>query len=498
MLLSASASISARGYGLPKDALTPVDITALREELTAKPVNAMMGGEGPGGGEGFPCYLESSSKIYVPRAFGLERYGVPAKVTLPDGADIAVPFSGRLREDTQQPVCDAFLAAARDPARLGGVINLACGMGKTVCGLYVVSRLAKKTIIVAHKEFLVNQWAERIRQFLPSARLGFIKGKVCDVIDKDVVVASLQSLVVGTGTKKYPVLDRIATDPTQAFGLLIGDETHHLAACVFKRIFTALPTKRTLGLSATLERKDGLTKVLFWYLGRVVNQVPKAPAAVANGGAPGVVAQIRPFSAADAAYCREEKLFFRGEQKPNVSRMINNICAFLPRTRHVVDTILNLIQDEPNRRILVLSDRRRHLEDMRAMLAESPAVPRAEVGLVVGGTKREVLQENEKNCKILLGTYAYVSEGFDVQSLNTLVLASPKSDVIQVCGRILRCPADQRTVVPTIIDIVDRFSLFEFQAVKRMRYYRSQGFDVQKIPSHSTTTTTTTTTPKPK
>jgi superfamily II DNA or RNA helicase len=163
-----------------------------------------------------------------------------------------------------------------------------------------------------------------------------------------------------------------------------------------------------------------------------------------------------------------------------MAKMINNVCGYYPRTQRVAELAVQVLADEPERRLLILSDRRQHLEDLRSTLVGMDVDADA-IGMVVGGIKKDVLKANEERCSILLGTYAYVSEGFDVQTLNTLILASPKSDVIQVCGRILRCPSGQRTVTPLILDVVDKFSVFENQARKRAAYYRSQGFAVEKI-----------------
>jgi superfamily II DNA or RNA helicase len=91
--------------------------------------------------------------------------------------------------------------------------------------------------------------------------------------------------------------------------------------------------------------------------------------------------------------------------------------------------------------------------------------------------KQDDLKESEGR-SIILGTYAMISEGFDVKGLDTLVLASPKSDVVQSVGRILRTPKHERKSVPLVIDIVDDFSMFPKQAKKRVTYYKSCKYNI--------------------
>ena len=142
----------------------------------------------------------------------------------------------------------------------GGLLELHTGYGKTVCGLKIIAELGVKTIIIIHKEFLLRQWIERIEQFLPDAKVGRIQGSKIDVEDKDIVIGMLQSLSM----KDYDI------SLFNQFGLTIVDECHHIGAEVFSRALFKIVTKYTLGLSATMKRKDGLTKVIKMFLGEVV------------------------------------------------------------------------------------------------------------------------------------------------------------------------------------------------------------------------------------
>jgi superfamily II DNA or RNA helicase len=458
-------SIGPKGFSIPKASLSPKVLDALRAELTVKPINMMdeylANSKRNMPDTSFPVYHETCDEILVPKAYGLSHFGVAQHIDLPDGTDIDVRFEGELRPTQMEPT-QAFMDALADPKRMGGIINLACAGGKTVIALNIISRLQKKAMIVCHKEFLISQWKERIAEFLPTARVGIIKAKECDVVDKDIVIASLQSLSM----KQYE------RSTFKEFAIAVYDECHHTSAAVFSRVFATVGTRYTLGLSATLNRKDGLTKVFKWHIGDVVHHVQ--PPRPKSGGKSELRVISIPFQDTCPSYCRVPTIF--GGQKPNTSRMINNICEFQPRTMFLVECVRDTLIAEPGRKILVLSDRRGHLEEIQRRLTAVGV----DAGLYYGGLKQSVLSESEKKT-VMLGTFAYVSEGFDNKDLNTIVLGSPKSDIVQVVGRILRTPPEERRHVPLVLDIVDKFSVFTNQARSRVRYYNSQGYMVSNV-----------------
>ena len=81
------------------------------------------------------------------------------------------------------------------------------------------------------------------------------------------------------------------------------------------------------------------------------------------------------------------------------------------------------------------------------------------------------IESLEKSAKsdVLFASYQLVSEGTDIPTLNTLVMISPKKEVQQVVGRILRAKTN---FIPLIVDITDNFGVYQNQARYRQRYYR--------------------------
>lgn len=448
--------LTQRGYGLDKRDLTPQELKMLRAELTVQPFvpKDYQVMDGP---TGFKVFQESESKIYLPKMYGLQKYGVPDVNKLEEGLDVCIPFKGSLRPEQKEPT-EAFLSAARDPTRMGGVLNMACAAGKTVMALYLISTLAKKTLVIVHKEFLLQQWRERIEEFLPTAKIGIIKAQQIDVEGKDIVLGSLQSLSM----KDY------STDVFKDFGTLIVDECHHTSAEVFSRALRKVNFKYSLGLSATIQRKDGLTKVFMWYLGNVVYSATK------RKGDTVIVKAVEYFDT-HSAYSTE---CLMGRDKLNISRMINNICDFAPRIDALMSLWKEVYDKEPKRRTLVLSDRIVHLEKMAAWLKERNVA----CGFYIGRMSDAELKATAENATVILGTFQFCSEGFDVQGLDTLILASPKSDIVQSVGRILRQKPSDRLHIPVVIDMMDMFSIFENQARKRMKYYKKCGYDIEHDP----------------
>ena len=132
-----------------------------------------------------------------------------------------------------------------------------------------------------------------------------------------------------------------------------------------------------------------------------------------------------------------------------------------------IDEVLEGLVANPARRILVLSDRRAHLERIVAGLP-----PGTTFGYYVGGMRSEGREEGARTAQVILGTYAMASEAMNIKTLNTMVMASPRKKIEQSTGRILRVQKEDRTVEPLIVDIVDSHSVYQGQWFKRRVYYR--------------------------
>lgn len=441
-------SLSRRGYSIVKADMTPKELDKIRKDLIVSPTNFMINKR-----TFFSLYLESKNKIYVPKYYGILNFGLPSVNKIPEGfpLDPNIKFLGELRKEQHEPV-RCLLNACHNPLQMGGILNVFCGGGKTTMALYALVKLGTKALIVVHKNFLLEQWKERILEFIPDARIGLIKGKICDIEDKDIVIASLQSLSM----KDYD------ESLFESFGTVIIDEVHHTSAEVFSKALAKTSFMYTIGLSATVNRKDGLSKVFIWYLGDIVFKLDKRTDCVYVKGVD--------FKEEDSIveYNCECHSF---NNKLNIPKMVNNVCGYTKRNIVIVDIIIDTFKNEPLRKMLILSDRRKHLELLYNMIAQNNIT----TGLYLGGMKQEILNECSKK-QVILATYAIASEGYDQKGLDTLILASPRTDVIQSVGRILRDKPEDRKHTPLVIDIIDNFSIFITQAKKRKQYYKKCGW----------------------
>lgn len=453
-VVCSSSYIGKKGYTIPKSILTNEELVFLKEDLFMKP-------EKNGGvytteqDVAFPIYRENDKKIYIPRFYGIERYGIPEKNELSLGISIDVPFMKELR-DYQEVITNAYMNyVSMEEHGSGGILDIPTGRGKTVMALKIISDLKKKTLILVHKEFLMNQWIERIQEYLPSARVGKIQADVCDYRDKDIVIGMIQTIY------KRELPQEIYDE----FGLTVIDEVHRIGSEEFSKTLLKTITPYMLGISATVERKDKMSTVLYAFIGKVIySEKRKDDYLVSVRGVE--------FKSNDEVFNTVE-YDFRG--KPKYSTMITKLCEYGRRSDFILRVIKDLIEENPDNQIMVLAHNRSLLNYLYEGVNHKKI---GTVGYYVGGMKQAELKITEEK-QIVLATYAMASEGLDIKTLSTLIMATPKTDIVQSVGRILRMKHDN----PIIVDIIDSHELFQNQWVQRRRYYKKCNYRIRYIDS---------------
>ena len=461
--IKANAYLGKKGYTIPKICLHNDDYEFLKKDLYMIPFTI-----GPSYGNAedtsFPVYRENAAKIYVPRFYGIKRYGLPDESEISEGEDIDIEFVKELR-DYQTNVVNIYLKYVNTPicnnselTGNGGILELPCGYGKTVLSLKIIAELKKKTLILVHKEFLMNQWIERITEFMPSARVGKIQGSIYEVEGKDIVIGMIQTL----HSRDFP------TEAFSPFGLTIIDEVHRIGSEEFSKTLLKTVTPYMLGISATVERKDRLTKVLYMFIGEKIYTVDRKDDDQVN------IMSIE-FKTNDREF-NETEYDFRGS--PKYSTMITKLCEYGPRSDFIVSVIQDLLKTYPEKQIMVLAHNRALLtylyDAVRHRISENDDI----IGYYIGGMKEKDLKITESK-KIVLATYAMAAEALDIKTLSTLIMATPKTDIEQSVGRILRTRGQN----PIVVDIVDSHEYLKTQWSKRKAFYKKCNYKIFYTPS---------------
>jgi len=436
--------LTLNGYQLPKDSRE----LALKKALTVRPFSFV----NPMAQPKYKVWHEDAKSLYLPKHFGIERYGkVPTTRDVAQTAAWYWEFTGSLRP-VQLPVVNSFLL----PEPHDGIISLHTGGGKTVCALYIASRLRVPALVVVHNTFLRDQWIDRVKAFLPNARIGRVQADVADVADKDVVIVMLQTLS----------MKELNDNLFASIGLVIIDECHHIASEVFVQALPKVTSKYMLGLSATPDRKDKLMYAIHWFLGPLLYKSETGDSVDTQ-----VNVEVYEYKNDDPEF---NEIVMSSQGMVSVPIMVNKLTGCEDRTKWLCGILEDVT--EGGRQILVLSDRVQHCQDILAGL--SPEL--RETACILGtAVKPELRTEYCKTKAILIATYSMCKEGFDVPTLNTLVMATPRPDIDQIVGRILRVEKKGRVVHPLIVDIVD--PQFRRQFGMRNGLYKKRQYRVTKM-----------------
>jgi superfamily II DNA or RNA helicase len=252
----------------------------------------------------------------------------------------------------------------------------------------------------------------------------------------------------------------------EKFGFVIVDECHHIASESFSKAIPKLTSKHMLGLSATPERKDKLMYVINWFLGPILFSSNTADKVDEN-----VKVEVYEFEG-NPQY---NEVIYNNSGVMFTSLMINKVVEHEPRNNFLIE-ILSDVCEDPKKEILVLTDRVDHTKVLFEKLPPNLKEKACVLGRTVKSSQRAEWCESKQ---ILIATYSMCKEGFDVEKLNTLVIATPRPDVDQIVGRILRTEKSKRKIDPLIIDIVDPAFRRQFQ--ERLSLYKKRNYNVEKM-----------------
>lgn len=474
-------------YVVNKKKLPPYTLNELRKKLVARPkfTNVLYKKKE------YKLYKENKNIIAIPRFYGIQRFGIPKNIRQFNHTPTNnLVFTGTLfsgQYNNQQYAANLCLQKLNKYNVGQGLLVIPTGCGKTVTALWIVSQLKLKTMIVVNNTILLDQWKKRIKQFIPTARIGLIRSTKCQIKDYDISIATIQSLY----RRKYDGLNQ--------FGTIVFDECHHVPAYTFSQVIFKLNPRYFLGLSATPYRKDGLFYVLEWLLGPILyEQNDRAPEDVR------VISHQLNYSKF------KEIMIYSGSNKvPNRSKMINELCENKKRNTIIVDSIINqYITNLSFRKILVFTSRVNHVILLKQLIQNK--MNEHVFGIITSIYKninknKKILnhvlkyclhkipkfgvlhgsiamtdREKEMNADILVVTYNIAKEGLDLKGYNTAILTTPSGSIVQTIGRVLkRGNVDKGESL--ILDFVDKGSLFWNMGHGRNKIYKKMNFKINKI-----------------
>lgn len=400
----------------------------------------------------WPVYREDSENLYLPVYFCRDFLKIsPDIVSFEEKTKFVInrDLKDNINLRSSQEECfKRCISQITDNDYGGGIVQLETGMGKTVISIKLIMQSRLKTLVIVNKVELMKQWGKEISRWCPGIKIGIIQGPRFEIESYDVVIGMLQTI---------SIRENITCSSLKKFGMCIIDEVHNVSSEVFSRMMLKVRPRYIFGLTATLKRSDGMEKLIHWYIGGSVYD-SSVEGSSKNMKQESMVYCLKYFG--DSSKSLQLK-----DGTAAVSSMLTNISGDKFRNDLICE-ILRKVTDEDgkDRQILVVSDRISQLRYINKKLGSGIS------GMFIGGMKEdEIVSSKEK--QVLLGTYALVSEGFNLPKLNCIIFATPRRNITQAIGRIYR--KSHETVTPLIIDIVDTFSIFTAQGAARKKVYKT-------------------------
>lgn len=417
-------------------------------------------------------FIESEEVLQLPRGLksALVRYltlsGIPFRITDNRAQDTGLDavFDGELRPEQN----DAFNALMSHET---GILQAATSFGKTVIAARLIASRGERTLILVQNRNLLTQWKDKLQSFLtvrntPKKREGRninrtgigTYGSATDSLSSYVDIAMIQTVSI-----RMPEFIR-------DYGMVIVDECHHLAADTFIKVMHAVRPKYIYGLSATVERKDRLEKIVYVQCGSVIYRYDAGRLAY-NRGMTEILVPRFTSAASRASFSAR----FRNDECQK------DIAFNDGRNNLIARDISKLYRG--GRRIVVLTHLIDHISELEKRLAEM-YIPVVTInGSMSAGDKKSALERinNPENKAVIISTGKFLGEGTDIPYLDTLIVAAPvgwKGIISQYVGRISREYEGKNEIL--IYDYVDIFiPAFVAMYNKRLKAYRGLGYIIK-------------------
>ncbi|RDI40032.1 TOTE conflict system archaeo-eukaryotic primase domain-containing protein [Falsibacillus pallidus] len=358
---------------------------------------------------------------------------------------------------------DSIHALKEFPA---GTLSATTGFGKTVIGAAMINERKENTLVIVHRNQLIQQWRERLASFLSIdnkeiGELGGGKNKLSGKID----IATIQSL-----SSKQENLELI-----RSYGHVIVDECHHISAFTFEKVMKEATAKYVLGLTATPTRKDGLHPIMTMQCGPIRYKVnPKKQA------------KIHSFS--HVLVPRKTNFLTNNVEEKSIQAIFDELCIHEKRNDLIFNDVLHALEE--GRNPIILTERQKHVEILEKMFKGFAK----NIIVLIGGLSKKEERERLLKLKevpldeerIIIATGKYIGEGFDDPRLDTLFLTMPVSwsgTLQQYVGRLHRSYMNKETV--EVYDYIDeKVPVLQRMYEKRKAGYKALGYKTQKEPQN--------------
>ena len=396
-------------------------------------------------------------------------YKIEDKRTI--GRKIRVEFNGDLKP-SQVPAVDVMLDHEV------GILHAATAFGKTVVCCDMIARRGVNTLILVDKADLMNQWLDRLNEFLvideelPEYRtkggqtrkrktlIGHLQG-AHDSLTGIVDVAMIRSVKKKDGF--HPMLNN--------YGQVIMDECHHGASDSAIEVLQEVKARYVFGVTATPKRGDGKEKINEFLLGPIRYRFTAKDRAVEQNidhlVYPRFTCTVKTHHLSKAPYGNDAYELIRKNDVRD-EQIIRDVVRCVEAGRTPV--VLTRYVDHAER----LAERLEQYAERLILLTGSNGtkVRRKQVD--------ELNSVDESDSLILVGTGSLLGEGFDYPRLDTLFMATPVSGenvVEQYVGRLNRDYEGKENVI--VYDYVDsHIPKFDKMYAARLRAYKKIGYEL--------------------
>lgn len=370
-----------------------------------------------------------------------------------------IPCKAPPRDDDQDRSIKESVALLKK--NINHILEAPTGWGKSYAGVKILSEMGQKTLILVTKADLIGGWMKNLTQVagIPLNRIGLVKGSVMDWQGKDIVIGTVQS-VARDGKMPSEFFDY--------FGMVIQDEVHRIGADFFVKAMTMLKARIRLGLSATPDRADGRMFVIHAHIGVVMVRGKNVPMQ------PKILVVKTGWRVPKTSTKTGQKLFYAGGKMASVSTEMG---FAIERNNAIINFVKQAL--DAGRNPVIMSDQiDGHLNVLYKMALEE-GIPARDMGFYVGGLKTQAERDLQAHKRLVFATYQMCSEGTDYPHWDTLVMATPRSNIKQIIGRVMRKLEGKKE--PVVLDLVDNDTILVGYHKSRLKQYFEVGATIVNV-----------------